>query len=146
MEAQSGDILGKAADSIERDLVRIAADVLALGQDAVGHRNDLATASFRLVNIDKLTRGRPQDLAVGLGGGLLTDSVINGMGSTPMSAMRPAKSEMMDGVSASTASTISSTCVGVKMVVTLTLMPSAESLRTSSAVDSPLVVTHGILT
>ena len=37
-------------------------------------------------------------------------------------------------------------CAGVKMVVTLTLMPSAESLRTSSAVDSPLVVTHGILT
>ena len=71
---------------------------------------------------------------------------MRGSGSTPVSAMRPAKSEMMDGVSASTASTISSTCVGVKMVVTLTLMPSAESLRTNSAVDSPLVVTHGILT
>ena len=71
MEAQSGDILGKAAHGVERDLVRVATDVLALGQDAVGHRNDLATASFRLVDIDKLTRGRPQDLAVGLGGGLL---------------------------------------------------------------------------
>ena len=83
---------------------------------------------------------------LGLAAAFLTDSVINGMGSTPVSAMRPAKSEMMDGVSASTASTISSTCVGVKIVVTLTLMPSAESLRTSSEVDSPLVVTHGILT
>ena len=83
---------------------------------------------------------------LGLAAAFLTDSVINGMGSTPVSAMRPAKSEMMDGASVSTASTISSTCVGVKIVVTLTLMPSAESLRTSSAVDSPLVVTHGILT
>ena len=68
MEAERGDILGKAADGVERDLVRIAADVLALGQDAVGHRNDLTTASFRLVNIDKLACGCPQDLAVGLGG------------------------------------------------------------------------------
>lgn len=31
MEAQSGDILGKAADGVERDLVRVTADVLALG-------------------------------------------------------------------------------------------------------------------
>ena len=31
MEAQSGDILGKATDGVERDLVRITADVLALG-------------------------------------------------------------------------------------------------------------------
>ena len=71
METERGDILGKTAHGIERDLVRVTADVLTLGQDAVGHRDDLATASFRLVNIDKLTRGRPQDLAVGLGGGLL---------------------------------------------------------------------------
>lgn len=31
MEAQSGDILGKAADGVERDLVRVATDVLPLG-------------------------------------------------------------------------------------------------------------------
>lgn len=71
METERGDILGKTAHGIERDLIRVTADVLTLGQDAVWHRDDLATASFRLVNIDKLTRGRPQDLAVGLGGGLL---------------------------------------------------------------------------
>lgn len=71
MEAQSGDILSETAHGIERDLVRVAADVLALGQNTVGRRDDLATASFRLVNVDELARGRPQDLAVGLGGGLL---------------------------------------------------------------------------
>lgn len=59
MEAQSGDILGKAAHGIERDLVRVATDVLALGQDAVGYRDDLATAGLGLVDVDKLTRGRP---------------------------------------------------------------------------------------
>lgn len=31
MEAERGDILGKATDSVERDLVRVATDVLALG-------------------------------------------------------------------------------------------------------------------
>lgn len=31
MEAQSGDILGKSAHGIERDLVRVTSDVLALG-------------------------------------------------------------------------------------------------------------------
>ena len=71
MEAKRRDILGKAADGVERDLVRVATDVLALGQDAVGHRNDLATAGLGLVNVDELARGRPQDLAVGLCGGLL---------------------------------------------------------------------------
>ncbi len=59
MEAQSGDILGKAAHGVERDLVRVATDVLALGQDAVGYRDDLATAGLGLVDVDKLTRGRP---------------------------------------------------------------------------------------
>lgn len=71
MEAQSGDILGKSAHGIERDLVRVTSDVLALGQDTVGHRDDLATAGLGLVNVDELARGRPQDLAVWLGGGLL---------------------------------------------------------------------------
>lgn len=31
METQSGDILGKTAHGVERDLVRVATDVLALG-------------------------------------------------------------------------------------------------------------------
>ena len=84
--------------------------------------------------------------AAGLAAAFLTDSSINGSGSTPVSAMRPAKIEMILGVVALTASTTSSTCAGVKIVVMLILMPSAESLRTSSAVDSPSVVTHGILT
>lgn len=71
METERRDILGKAADGVERDLVRVATDILALGQDAVGHRDDLATAGFCLVNVNELARGRPQDLAVGLCGGLL---------------------------------------------------------------------------
>lgn len=56
MEAERGDILGKATDGVERDLVRVAADVLALGQDAVRHRDDLATAGLGLVNVDELAR------------------------------------------------------------------------------------------
>lgn len=63
--------LAKPRTVSKRDLVRVATNVLALGQDAVGYRDNLATASFRLVNVDELARGRPQDLAVGLGGGLL---------------------------------------------------------------------------
>lgn len=59
METERRDILGKAAHGVERDLVRVATNVLALGQDAVGHRDDLATAGLGLVNVDKLTRGRP---------------------------------------------------------------------------------------
>lgn len=71
METERRDILGKAAHGIERNLVRVAAGVLALGQNAVGHCDDLAAAGLRLVDVDKLARGRPQNLAVGLGGGLL---------------------------------------------------------------------------
>ena len=71
METERRDILGKAADGVERDLVRVATNVLALGQDAVGYRDNLATAGLGLINVDELARGRPQDLTVGLGGGLL---------------------------------------------------------------------------
>ena len=46
----------------ERAPMPIRSNVLALGQDAVGHRDDLATASLGLVNVDELARGRPQDL------------------------------------------------------------------------------------
>ncbi len=100
LEAQSGDILGKAADGIERDLVQVATDVLALGQDAVGYRDDLATAGLGLVNVDELARRLPQDLTVGLGGGLLDrlrhkrNGVDAGVGDAA------GKEQMMDGVSA----------------------------------------------
>ena len=69
-----------------------------------------------------------------------------GIGSTPASAMRPAKTEMYDGAPSLTAAVISSTCAVVKSAVTFTLTPSSESSRTSGAIDSPDVVVTGIFT
>ena len=77
---------------------------------------------------------------------MLTAWAISGTGSTPASAMRPAKTETNEGAPSLTAVAISSTWASVNSAVTFTLTPYSESSRTSGAIDSPDVVVIGIFT
>ena len=69
-----------------------------------------------------------------------------GTGSRPVSAMRPANTEMHERAPPRTASTTSWTCRSDMTAVTLSLTPSCDSRRTRLALDSPRVFVTGILT
>ncbi len=75
-----------------------------------------------------------------------TERAMTGTGSTPASAMRPAKTEMQEGAPSATAAVIVSTWAVVNRAVTFTFTPSSESSRTSAASDSPAVVVTGTFT
>ena len=71
---------------------------------------------------------------------------MSGTGSTPASAIRPAKIDRYDGAPPATAAVISSTWASVNIAVTFTFTPSWESSCTSSVIGSPDVVVTGIFT
>src|SRR6266536_1783011 len=69
-----------------------------------------------------------------------------GIGSIPVSAMRPANTETIAGVSRLSVSATSATCAMVMTAVTLSKIPSRDIRRMTGPVNWPLVVTTGILT
>src|SRR5438874_5227328 len=69
-----------------------------------------------------------------------------GIGSRPVSAIRPAKTDTMAGTEGDRISTTAATCCSVISAVTFTLTPAATRPRTSGMDDSPLVFVMGILT
>ena len=69
-----------------------------------------------------------------------------GTGSRPVSAIRPANTEMQLGAPSATAAVISLTWRSVNSAVTLTCTPSALRSRITSASDSPRVVVTGTFT
>src|SRR2546427_13291553 len=71
---------------------------------------------------------------------------IIGIGSLPVSAIRPAKTDTMAGTDGDSTSATAATCCSVMMAVTFTLTPAATRLRTKEMDESPLVFVIGILT
>ena len=69
-----------------------------------------------------------------------------GTGSRPESAIRPANTETKDPGPSASQEAASSTWSRVINAVTFTLIPLAESRRTTSAVGSPRVVVIGTFT
>ena len=69
----------------------------------------------------------------------------NGIGSTPVSAMRPAKTETTDGTAGFSASATSATCVSVSRAVTFNFTPAWPSSRMSGRHESPREFVIGIL-
>ena len=73
-------------------------------------------------------------------------SAMRGTGSTPVSAMRPAKTETIAGVSGSSALTTSRTCCSVRMAVMFSFTPAFERRSISGIDDSFFVFVIGIFT
>ena len=71
---------------------------------------------------------------------------ITGSGSVPVSAMRPAKTEMMDCGPPASARAMVCTWAIVRMAVAFTFTPRPASRATSGAESSPRVLVTGILT
>ena len=69
-----------------------------------------------------------------------------GIGSRPVSAMRPANTETYAAAPGARHSITSSTCATVMSAVTLTFTPSATSRRRSGPMNSPPVLVTGIFT
>ena len=81
----------------------VLADKVELGQELVGDGDDIATALFRVEDVQQLARARPQELRLGALRHSFLAAAIWGIGSTPLSAIRPAKTETIAGVAGSSA-------------------------------------------
>src|SRR5579863_6374037 len=75
-----------------------------------------------------------------------TLSATIGIGSRPVSAIRPAKIDTSDGAPPESAAADAATCRTVKTAVTLIRTPSWDKRRVRSAVGRPAVSVTGILT
>src|SRR2546425_12351931 len=71
---------------------------------------------------------------------------IIGIGSLPVSAMRPANTDTMASTDGDSTSATVATCCSVMIAVTFTLTPAATRSRIKDMDDSPLVFVMGILT
>ncbi|HFB2048029.1 MAG TPA: hypothetical protein TECP_00375 [Hyphomicrobiaceae bacterium MAG_BT-2024] len=69
-----------------------------------------------------------------------------GSGSTPVSAIRPAKTETIACAPGTIASATISTCFGVKTAVIFRIMPSLDKALITSPANTPLVLVTGTLT
>src|SRR4029450_4263020 len=77
---------------------------------------------------------------------ILSDSFIIGDGSIPLSAIRPAKTDKIDGTLGFSTATTVATGRGVGIVVMFNFTPSPANRSINGTEDSPLVFVIGILT
>ena len=75
-----------------------------------------------------------------------TARFISGTGSRPVSAIRPAKTETNAPTSSARLSTTRATCSSVRIAVTFSFTPAAESRRTRESLGSPRVFVTGTFT
>ncbi len=77
---------------------------------------------------------------------ICTDFCMIGIGSTPVSAMRPANTEMIAGVFASSRAVMRSTWSSVMTAVTLRATPAFDKRSITAPANSRFVLVTGILT
>ena len=96
---------------LERELVEVLADKRELLEQVGRHRDDVAADRVGLEDVQQLARARPDQLDLGCGCSRSSSaSAMSGTGSRPVSAMRPAKTEMHRRRAASSASATARTC------------------------------------
>src|SRR5262249_47265494 len=83
---------------------QILADEIELAQELVRHRDDVAAALLGMEDVQELASAGPKQLRLGARGGNLLARIC-GIGSTLVSAMRPAKTETIGAVAGWSAST-----------------------------------------
>src|SRR6516164_1787900 len=86
-----------------RTFRQILADEIELAQELVRHRDDVAAALLGMEDVQELASAGPKQFRLGARGGNL-HARICGIGSTPVSAMRPAKTETIAAVAGWSAS------------------------------------------
>ena len=92
-----------------------------------GNRDDGDPAFLRLEDIEHLPGAGPEQLGLGHPAHIAAYLRISGIGSTPVSAMRPANTDTTDGTSGLRASATPATCFSVNSAVTLSLTLAAPA-------------------
>ena len=114
-------------DGLQRELLEVLAERAELGQQVAGHRDDVAADRVRLDDVEHLARAGPDQLGPRRRAHDLQRLAHDRHGSRPVSAIRPANTEMQLGAPSATAAVISLTCAGVNSAVTLTWTPSSRA-------------------
>ena len=135
---------GRTSSRFRASSLEVLADQRELLQDVVGHGDDVAADRVGLEDVQQLARARPDQLGLRLrAAGAPRASAMSGTGSRPVSAMRPANTETIAGVSGARRVDDRATCSSVMIAVTFSLHAGrATAARISGPQNSPLGVGH----
>ena len=131
---------------LEGILGEIFVDQIEPVEELIWSRDDIAPALLGMEYVQQLPGTCPQQLRLRTWRRICLQASMCGIGSTRVSAMHPAKTETIAGVSGARASATARTCSSVRIAVTFSSTPAAVSSFSSGPVDSRIVLVTGIFT